>query len=208
MKNVVLKVALGLSLASAAALAQGAFVGVEGDYSFGSKLTVKGDDGSKIKFKKAQPGLGIKAGYDFDVARVYGAYIYDFKVKKTANDEDKSVAEWKTHKFIVGADYTPSVAKDLKLVLGGYTGFSKLKLRGGDAENPMESASTNGWILGARVGAEYSINENNAVEFGIKADRTDYGKISKFDFVDTKEINVGLYMGYTYKSQAQISKQI
>ena len=38
MKNVVLKVALGLSLASAAALAQGAFVGVEGDYSFGSKL--------------------------------------------------------------------------------------------------------------------------------------------------------------------------
>jgi len=63
----------------------------------------------------------------------------------------------------------------------------------------MESASTNGWILGARFGAEYSINENNAVEFGLKADRTDYGKISKFDFVDTKETNVGLYMGYTYK---------
>ena len=198
MKNVVLKVALGLSLASAVALAQGAFVGVEGDYSFNSNLTAKSDNG-KSKAKKAQPGLGIKAGYDFDVARVYGAYIYDFKVKKTANDEDKSVAEWKTHKFIVGADYTPSVAKDLKLVLGGYTGFSKLKLRGGDAENPMESASTNGWILGARVGAEYSINENNAVEFGLKADRTDYGKISKFDFVDTKETNVGLYMGYTYK---------
>ena len=198
MKNVVLKVALGLSLASAAALAQGAFVGVEGDYSFNSNLIAKSDNG-KSKAKKAQPGLGLKAGYDFDVARVYGAYIYDFKVKKTANDEDKSVAEWKTHKFIVGADYTPSVAKDLKLVLGGYTGFSKLKLRGGDAENPMESASTNGWILGARVGAEYSINENNAVEFGLKADRTDYGKISKFDMVDAKETNVGLYMGYTYK---------
>ena len=195
MKNAVLKVALGLSLASAAALAQGAFVGVEGDYSFGSNLSDKGTS----KVKKAQPGLGIKAGYDFDVARVYGAYIYDFKVKKTANDEDKSVAEWKTHKFIVGADYTPSVAKDLKLVLGGYTGFSKLKLRGGDAENPMESASTNGWILGAKVGAEYSINENNAVEFGIKADRTDYGKISKFDMIDAKETNIGLYMGYTYK---------
>ena len=199
MENVVLKVALGLSLASATALAQGAFVGVEGDYSFGSKLTVKGDDGSKIKFKKAQPGLGLRAGYDFDIARVYGAYIYDFKAKKTANDEDKSVAEWKTHKFIVGADYTPSLAKDLKLVLGGYTGFSKLKIKGGDAETPMESASTNGWILGAKVGAEYSINENNAVEFGLKADRTDYGKISKFDMVDAKETNIGLYMGYTYK---------
>ena len=196
MKNVVLKVALGLSLASAAALAQGAFVGVEGDYSFGSKLTVKGDDGSKIKFKKAQPGLGIKAGYDFDVARVYGAYIYDFKVKKTANDEDKSVAEWKTHKFIVGADYTPSLAKDLKLVLGGYTGFSKLKAKGGDAKTPMESVSTNGWILGAKVGAEYSIDENNAVEFGLKTDRTKYRAI---DDAKIEETNLGLYMGYTYK---------
>ncbi len=198
MKNVVLKVALGLSLASAAALAQGAFVGVEGDYSFSSKLKANSDNGT-TKVKKAQPGLGLKAGYDFDVARVYGAYIYDFQAKKSLGDEDGTIIKWKTHKFIVGADYTPNVAKDLKLVLGGYTGFSKLKLRGGDAENPMESASTNGWILGARVGAEYSINENNAVEFGLKADRTDYGKISKFDFVDTKETNIGLYMGYTYK---------
>lgn len=198
MKNVVLKVALGLSLASTIALAQGAFVGFEGDYSFNSNLTAKSDNGT-TKVKKAQPGLGIKAGYDFDVARVYGAYIYDFQAKKSLGDEDGTVVKWNTHKFIVGADYTPSVAKDLKLVLGGYTGFSKLKLRGGDAENPMESASTNGWILGARVGAEYSINENNAVEFGIKADRTDYGKISKFDMIDAKETNLGLYMGYTYK---------
>lgn len=188
-----------LSLATAAALAQGAFVGVEGDYSFGSKLTVKSDDGSKIKFKKAQPGLGLKAGYDFEVARVYGAYIYDFQAKKSLGDEDGTIIKWKTHKFIVGADYTPSVAKDLKLVLGGYTGFSKLKLRGGDAENPMESASTNGWILGAKVGAEYSINENNAVEFGLKADRTKYRSIAKYDNAKIKETNVGLYMGYTYK---------
>ena len=52
MKNVVLKVALGLSLASAAALAQGAFVGVEGDYSFGSNLTAKSDNGTS-KAKKS-----------------------------------------------------------------------------------------------------------------------------------------------------------
>jgi len=199
MKNVVLKVALGVSLASAAALAQGAFVGVEGDYSFGSKLTVKGDDGSKIKFKKAQSGLGLKAGYDFDVARVYGAYIYDFQAKKSLSDEDGTIIKWKTHKFIVGADYTPSVAKDLKLVLGGYTGFSKLKLDVFDIYDGSEKGNATGWILGARVGAEYSINENNAVEFGLKADRTDYGKISKFDMIDAKETNIGLYMGYTYK---------
>ena len=198
MKNVVLKDALGLSLASAVALAQGAFVGFEGDYSFNSNLTAKSDNG-KSKAKKAQPGLGIKAGYDFDVARVYGAYIYDFQAKKSLGDEDGTIIKWKTHKFIVGADYTPSVAKDLKLVLGGYTGFSKLKMDVFDTHDGSEKGNATGWILGARVGAEYSINENNAVEFGIKADRTDYGKISKFDFVDTKETNVGLYMGYTYK---------
>lgn len=198
MKNVVLKVALGLSLASAAALAQGAFVGVEGDYSFGSNLTAKSDNG-KSKAKKAQPGLGIKAGYDFDVARVYGAYIYDFQAKKSLGDEDGTVVKWNTHKFIVGADYTPSVAKDLKLILGGYTGFSKLKLDVFDTHDGSEKGNATGWILGARVGAEYSINENNAVEFGLKADRTDYGKINKFNLVDIKETNLGLYMGYTYK---------
>ena len=198
MKNVVLKVALGLSLASAAALAQGAFVGVEGDYSFNSNLTAKSDNG-KSKAKKAQPGLGIKAGYDFDVARVYGAYIYDFQAKKSLGDEDGTVVKWNTHKFIVGADYTPSVAKDLKLVLGGYTGFSKLKLDVFDIYDGSEKGNATGWILGARVGAEYSINENNAVEFGLKADRTDYGKINKFNLVDIKETNIGLYMGYTYK---------
>ena len=198
MKNVVLKVALGLSLASAAALAQEAFVGVEGDYSFNSNLTAKSDNG-KSKAKKAQPGLGIKAGYDFDVARVYGAYIYDFQAKKSLGDEDGTIVKWKTHKFIVGADYTPSVAKDLKLVLGGYTGFSKLKMDVFDTHDGSEKGNATGWILGARVGAEYSINENNAVEFGLKADRTDYGKISKFNLVDIKETNLGLYMGYTYK---------
>ena len=198
MKNVVLKVALGLSLASAAALAQGAFVGVEGDYSFGSNMKAKSDNGTS-KAKKAQPGLGIKAGYDFDVARVYGAYIYDFQAKKSLGDEDGTIIKWKTHKFIVGADYTPSVAKDLKLVLGGYTGFSKLKMDVFDTHDGSEKGNATGWILGAKVGAEYSINENNAVEFGIKADRTDYGNISKFDMIDAKETNIGLYMGYTYK---------
>ena len=198
MKNVVLKVALGLSLASAAALAQGAFVGVEGDYSFGSNLTAKSDNG-KSKAKKTQPGLGIKAGYDFDVARVYGAYIYDFQAKKSLGDEDGTIIKWKTHKFIVGADYTPSVAKDLKLILGGYTGFSKLKMDVFDTTDGSEKGNATGWILGARVGAEYSINENNAVEFGLKADRTKYRSIAKYDNAKIKETNLGLYMGYTYK---------
>ena len=198
MKNAVLKVALGLSLASAAALAQGAFVGVEGDYSFGSNMKAKSNNGT-TKVKKAQPGLGIKAGYGFDVARVYGAYIYDFQAKKSLGDEDGTVIKWKTHKFIVGADYTPSVAKYLKLILGGYTGYSKLKMDVFDTHDGSEKANTNGWILGARIGAEYSINENNAVDFGLKADRTKCCSIVKYDNAKIKETNVGLYLGYTYK---------
>ena len=154
---------------------------------------------AKQKLKKAQPGLGIKAGYDFDVARVYGAYIYDFQAKKSLGDEDGTIIKWKTHKFIVGADYTPSVAKDLKLVLGGYTGFSKLKMDVFDTHDGSEKGNATGWILGARVGAEYSINENNAVEFSLKADRTKYRSIEKYNNAKTKETNVGLYMGYTYK---------
>lgn len=51
MSNLVSKVALGLSLNCALAMAEGAFVSFEWDYSFGSKLKVKSDDGIK-KFKK------------------------------------------------------------------------------------------------------------------------------------------------------------
>ena len=195
MKNVVLKVALGLSLASAAALAQGAFVGVEGDYSFGSNLSDKGES----KVKKAQPGIGLKAGYNFDSFRVYGAYIYDFQAKKSLGNEDGTVVKWSTHKFLIGADYTPELTKDIKLVLGGYTGYSKLKMDVFDIYDGSEKASANGWILGARIGTEYSINENNAVEFGVKADRTKYSSITKYNNAKTKETNLGLYMGYTYK---------
>ena len=198
MKNVVLKVALDLSLANAAALAQGAFIGIEKDCSFNSKLTAKSDNG-KSKVKKARPGIGLKAGYDFDSFKVYGAYIYDFQAKKSLGDEDDTVIKWSTHKFLVGADYTPELTKDIKLVFGGYTGYSKLKMDVFDTHDGSEKANTNGWILGARIGTEYSINKNNAVEFGLKADRTKCCSIAKYDNTKIKETNVGLYLGYTYK---------
>lgn len=193
MSNLVSKVALGLSLTCALAMAEGAFVGFEGDYSFGSKLKVKSDDGTE-KFKKGQLGLGVKAGYDFDIARVYGAYVYDFQAKKPAVDDEGNpfTVKWNTHKFIVGADYTPTVAQDFKLVLGGYTGYSRLKIKA-VLPNETEKGSSKGWILGAKIGGEYSLDANNAIEFGFKADKTKYRKI------DIKETNVGLYLGYNYK---------
>ena len=198
MSNLFSKVALGLSLTCALAMAEGAFVGFEGDYSFGSKLKVKSDNGT-AKFKKGQLGLGVKAGYDFDIARVYGAYVYDFQAKKSLNNEDGTVVKWNTHKFIVGADYTPTVAQDFKLILGGYTGYSKFKLNVFDTTDGTEKGNTNGWLIGAKIGGEYSLDANNAIEFGLKADRTNYAKISKLELKDIKETNVGLYLGYTYK---------
>ena len=199
MSNLVSKVALGLSLTCALAMAEGAFVGFEGDYSFGSKLKVKNNNDSGQSIKKTQSGLGIKVGYNFDIARVYGAYVYDFQAKKSLNNEDGTVVKWNTHKFIVGADYTPTVAQGFKLILGGYTGYSKFKLNVWDTTDDTEKGNTNGWLIGAKIGGEYSLDANNAIEFGLKADRTDYAKIDKFDTKDIKETNVGLYLGYTYK---------
>ena len=189
MKYFVSKIALWISLGSALAMAEGLFFGLEGDYSFGSKIKSQDSD----PLKKAQFGLGIKGGYDFNVFRIYGAYIYDFKVKKQGEDADGSFSfKWNTHKFLIGADYTPTVAQDFKLVLGGYAGYSKLKnkLIANDAYS--DSGSASGWVLGGRLGGEYSLDANNAIELGFKADKTFYS-------YNTKETNTGFYLGYTYK---------
>ena len=61
-------------------------------YSFNSKLTAKSDNDT-TKVKKAQPCIGLKAGYDFDSFRVYRAYIYDFQAKKSLGDEDGTVVK-------------------------------------------------------------------------------------------------------------------
>jgi len=47
-------------------------------------MKAKSNNGT-TKVKKAQPGLGIKAGYGFDVARVYGGYFYHTEAKDNFN---------------------------------------------------------------------------------------------------------------------------
>ncbi|WP_258058564.1 porin family protein [Campylobacter hyointestinalis] len=131
MRNSTLKICLVASMVCSFALAEGAFIGVESDYSFKSNLKMKYNDGEKETFKKAQTGIGIKGGYDFDMYRVYGSYVYDFQTSKTIVDEDgdSSKLKWLTHKFIVGADYTPSITDNFKLAVGPYTGYSRLKFK-------------------------------------------------------------------------------
>ena len=191
MKNCVLKGVLALSLASSFALAEGGFAGVEGGYDFSSKL----NSGGSIKDNR--PNIGIKGGYDFDTARVYGGYFYHAKAKDSySNIVD---AKWTNHKFVIGGDYTPTIADNFKLVAGLYTGISIIDLNleaRSSAVRATYDLTQAGWLFGARLGAEYSFDEHNALEFGVKADRSWY---DTDEIKNLKSTDIGAYLGYTYK---------
>ena len=191
MKNCVLKGVLALSLASSFALAEGGFAGVEGGYDFSSKLTSGGS------IKDNRPNIGIKGGYDFDTARVYGGYFYHAKAKDSySNIVD---AKWTNHKFVIGGDYTPAITDNFKLIAGLYTGISVMNFKSRLNTNVVRASydvTKSGWLLGTRLGAEYSFDEHNALEFGVKIDRSWYN-IDDIDNV--KATDMGAYLGYTYK---------
>ena len=191
MKNCVLKGVLALSLASSFALAEGGFAGVEGGYDFSSKLTSGGS------IKDNRPNIGIKGGYDFDTARVYGGYFYHAKAKDSySNIVD---AKWTNHKFVIGGDYTPTIADNFKLVAGLYTGLSVINFdatANTNAGRLIYDVTKSGWLFGAKLGGEYSFDKNNALEFGLKADRSWY---SAEEFDSLKTTDIGAYLGYTYK---------
>ncbi|WP_169754093.1 outer membrane beta-barrel protein [Campylobacter curvus] len=190
--NALLKVAVLGSLACSCALAQGAFVGGSVGYNFKSGNELK-DDG--IKFKDSSIPLGVQGGYDFGDYRVYGEYVYGTKAKahKTVGDV-KADLKWKTHKFLVGADYTPQVAQNLRFLVGAYTGLTYLDYKlgtVGPGERVHISDNSTDWAIGGRVGGLYSFDEHNEVELGLRYDRT------KFD--EGKFNSYGLYAAYNYK---------
>ena len=199
MKNCVLKGVLALSLASSFALAEGGFAGVEGGYDFSSKLSSEGDG-----LKDNRPNIGIKGGYDFDVARVYGGYFYHAEAKDRDSGTVGNISgtldtKWTTHKFVVGGDYTPTIGENLKLIAGLYTGISVINFKSSLNTNVLRATydvTRSGWLFGAKLGGEYSFDKNNALEFGLKADRSWYN-IDDFDSV--KSTDIGAYLGYTYK---------
>ncbi|MGH1600748.1 outer membrane beta-barrel protein [Campylobacter majalis] len=185
MKKVLVS-ALVAGVCASAAFAEGAFVGVNAGYDIRSQLKADGD-----KVKDSRPTIELKAGYDFDIFRVYGSYEYGFEAKDSI---DGSKLKYKTHKFLLNADYTPEITTDLKLVAGGYVGASYLKLKVFD-EAGTNKVSDTAPIIGLRLGAQYSLDTNNAIEFGVK---TDYAK-HKRDGESAKNTNTGLYLGYNYK---------
>ncbi len=181
------KIALSLVALSALAFAN-PFVGIEGRYDH-QKLK----DEIKDSIKDGVFGLGIKGGYDFGMFRVYGSYAYDLKAKDEAIDkEGTNVWKWTRHEFLANADYTPSLSDDFKLIVGAYTGLALAHLKASDGRDDTSS----GWVLGARLGGEYSLDDHNAIEFGVKGDYTKY----KENVIDgLKGTGFGAYLGYTYK---------
>ena len=193
MKSSFLKASIIACAVCSFAMAEGAFIGYEGGYSFASNVKLsEANDGARLR--KGQFNSGIKAGYDFDSFRAYGAYFYSFQTKKQIeDDDDRFTVKWKKHSLLAGVDYTPSITKDIKLVAGGYTGVSRLSITRDDVNKKFYDT---GFVLGAKFGAEYLLDQNNILEAGIKTDYTFY----KADDVSrVRESNIGLYIGYTYK---------
>ena len=193
MKSSFLKASMIACAVCSFAMAEGAFIGYEGGYSFASNVKLsEANDGARLR--KGQFNSGVKAGYDFDSFGAYGAYFYSFQTKKQIeDDDDRFTVKWKKHSLLAGVDYTPSITKDIKLVAGGYTGVSRLAITRDDVNKKFYDT---GFVLGAKFGAEYLLDQNNILEAGIKTDYTFY----KADDVSrVRESNIGLYVGYTYK---------
>ena len=195
MKSSFLKASIIACAVCSFAMAEGGFIGYEGGYSFASKWKEKVADGESGTVRKGQFNSGIKAGYDFDSFRAYGAYFYSFQTKKQVDNDtdDKFNVKWKKHSLLAGVDYTPSITKDIKLVAGGYTGVSRLMITRDDVNKKFYDT---GLVLGAKFGAEYLLDENNILEAGMKTDYTFY---KADDVSKVRESNIGLYVGYTYK---------
>ena len=194
MKSSFLKASMIACAVCSFAMAEGAFIGYEGGYSFASNWKEKTTDGESASVRKGQFNSGVKAGYDFDSFRAYGAYFYSFQTKKQIeDDDDRFTVKWNKHSFLAGADYTPSITSDVKLVAGAYTGVSRIKFK---VDNSDSAQHSTGFVLGTKFGAEYLLDQNNILEAGVKADYTFYRKIEE---VKVRESNIGLYVGYTYK---------
>ena len=208
MKNKILIAAFAAAACVSVGSSEGLLLGIEGDYSFKSSITSKWTDedySDTDKDSKGQAAIGFKAGYDFDIARAYGEYMYDFKTSKSGSDEYGNFKhEWSKYSLLVGGDFTPEITNGFKLVAGAYTGVSFLKYKDSyndfDGTSGSASKTAPGWVIGARLGGLYSFDEHNEIEFGYKADYTRY-KASKLDEDLDKvyETNHGLYLGYNFK---------
>ena len=202
---------------SSIAAAEGVFVGGSLDAQ-SSKLKESDCIGECASLSGSRMGLGLKAGYDFGQFRVYGQYQHNFKAKESETmdfyyngqltSKDEGDYSWTTNDLTVGADFTPSFSDNFKGLLGGYLGYSHLKYKynvvhltnnGNNVKYWNGGWNANGFQYGVRLGGIYSFNQNNELEFGVKAEQVRYSADDDGDSFKFKTTNYGGFVGYNYK---------
>lgn len=114
-------------------MAEGAFVGIESDYAFKTKLKLDITDIADGDAKDAQPALCLKFGYDLDNFRIYTSYMHDFTAKDSDSQtsmgvQENAKLEWKKNSLLLGADFTPSINNYFRFLAGGFIGYTKTKV--------------------------------------------------------------------------------
>lgn len=213
MKFSKMAITLYLSLTIATVQAEGFFIG--GDIGYvksKSDVTIRdhyyyGYRDTNVDGKDSTGGIGIKGGYDWGLWRAYGAYNYVAPAKNTVEQAGhRWENKWTTHDFVAGADITPAITENFKLSAGAYIGLSVLNSEY-RYKSPFryhyyeEDVSQAGVVYGAKVGAIYQFMPKNAIEFGVKAERSDYADEELWwdtEYLDRKRTNYGAFVGYTY----------
>lgn len=160
-------------------------------YSNAEILYNKNGTANTSKDNSSAFDLGLKIGYSTDNHRIYGAYNYGFGGKYRAKyyygDGKFELKETIVHKYLIGYNFTPQIYDVWRGLIGIY---------GGLAVGEREDDFLFGFARGAKIGALYQINNNNEMEFGLKAE--DVGLI-EFNGSQSIFSNYGLYFGYNVK---------
>lgn len=229
-----------ISLSSSAA-AEGLFVGGELGVNF---AYVEAKDNAKINYfgtystnhsSGAVGAGGVKFGYDFDLWRIYGAFVYnsgqDYEYSSyvstntppiSTNEHYELDMENNSIDLLIGANWTPQISNNFKMLIGPYVGYSRLNTditydyhriesnSGIITRTKQENEQTvkqNGVLYGAKFGGIFTFARRHEIDFGVKYDCVKYGDKGDISFSpdiavsmkNAKRDGVGIYAGYNFK---------
>lgn len=218
----ILKSIFVLSLGFGVANAGEYFIGLEGGVNH-AKIK---EEGVSI-ISKNNTIISPKFGYAFTPEhRTYIAYEYANKTKRshdyTIEFDGTPIGtatekyEFASHRFLLGYEYAPLIAKDTRAVAGAFAGYSLGRLDVGNSiigdVSPAIPSVLDGFSYGAKLGLSYEIG-NWSIEFGGKIMHTIYKdrniNISfnhggqrytiKSEPLKIKQLDTGAYLGVNYK---------
>ena len=213
--NLIAKLVLASSLAVSLAYGEGLFVGPTATYNF--KQDTKGileiplnamsivNNNGGLKTTENKYGIGLKFGYDFDLWRVYTAFIYDSGGEESRDNIAGSMAvNTDSSDFLLGIDWTPNFSEQFKMLTGIMLGASKhttdisLSISSLTYETQINQT---GFVYGLRLGGIYGFNKHNEIEFGFEIKEAKYSDkyTTNFNIVNLKRTTAGMFIGYSYK---------